>query len=188
MKTAAHSHEPAAVPPVPAGSEAIILGAGCFWCTEGVFQQLPGVSSATSGYMGGQVPNPTYEQVCGGQTGHAEVTRIVFDPAKISLQALLETFWKMHDPTQLNRQGQDVGTQYRSAIYHADDHQREIAEASRRDAAAKFSAPIVTEIAPATEFYPAEGYHQDYYRLNKDRNPYCTYVITPKLAKLGLEA
>ncbi len=179
---------PATIPPVPAGSEVITLGAGCFWCTEGVFQQLPGVGSVTSGYMGGKVLNPTYEQVCGGKTGHAEVTRIVYDPRQISLQTLLETFWKMHDPTQLNRQGGDVGTQYRSAIYYSTEEQRQVAQASLQAAAAKIGQPIVTEITAASEFYPAEAYHQDYYRQNKGRNPYCSYVITPKLQKLGLEA
>ncbi len=188
MNTAADSSRAPAPPPsLPPGAEAITLGAGCFWCTEGVFQQLPGVLSVTSGYMGGHVANPSYEQVCGGQTGHDEVTRVVFDPKRTSLQSLLLVFWQMHDPTQLNRQGQDVGTQYRSAIFYEDERQKQIAEASKRDAGSRHGAPIVTEITPASVFYPAEGYHQDYYRLNKDRNPYCSYVIKPKLAKLGLE-
>jgi peptide-methionine (S)-S-oxide reductase len=178
----------AAVPPAPEGAETIVLGAGCFWCTESVFQQLPGVLSVISGYMGGANPHPTYEQICGGNTGHAEVSRIVFDPKQLSLEALLEVFWKMHDPTTLNRQGNDVGTQYRSAIFYADERQRQIAQASAEAAAKKFAAPIMTEIAPASEFYPAEQYHQDYYRQNKSRNPYCAYVITPKLRKLGLES
>jgi peptide-methionine (S)-S-oxide reductase len=188
MQTDNNSHSPAPVPPIDAGCEAITLGAGCFWCTEGVFQQLPGVHSVTSGYMGGTVLNPTYEQVCGGRTGHDEVTRIVYDPQVTSLEALLETFWKMHDPTQLNGQGGDIGTQYRSAIFFETDEQRAVAEASRAAAGKRFSQPIVTEITPASEFYPAEEYHQDYYRQNKGRNPYCSYVITPKLQKLGLEA
>jgi peptide-methionine (S)-S-oxide reductase len=187
MPDSKKSHSPAPVPPVSAGCEAITLGAGCFWCTEGVFQQLPGVRSVTSGYMGGTVPNPTYEQVCGGRTGHDEVTRIVYDLEVTSLPALLEVFWKMHDPTQLNGQGGDIGTQYRSAIFYTTEEQRQAAEASREAAAKKFSKPIVTEITAASEFYPAEDYHQDYYRLNKDRNPYCSYVILPKLQKLGLE-
>ena len=166
----------------------ITLGAGCFWCTEGVFQQLPGVRSATSGYMGGTVANPTYEQVCGGRTGHDEVTRIVYDPKEVALPSLLEVFWKMHDPTQLNGQGGDIGTQYRSAIFYTTGEQREAAETSLQAAAKKFAKPIVTEITAASEFYPAEGYHQDYYRQNKGRNPYCSYVIAPKLQKLGLES
>jgi peptide-methionine (S)-S-oxide reductase len=182
------SKTPAPVPPIPPGCEVITLGAGCFWCTEGVFQQLPGVRSVTSGYMGGTLPNPTYQQVCGGRTGHDEVTRIVYDPREASLESLLEMFWKMHDPTQLNGQGGDIGTQYRSAIFYATEDQRQVAEASRQAVAKKFSKPIVTEITQASEFYPAEDYHQDYYRQNKGRNPYCSYVITPKLEKLGLEA
>jgi peptide-methionine (S)-S-oxide reductase len=177
---------PAVLPAAPEGTETIFLGAGCFWCTESVFQQIPGVLSAVSGYMGGAKANPTYEQICGGDTGHAEITRIVFDPKTLSLESLLDVFWKMHDPTTLNRQGNDVGTQYRSAIFYADERQHQAAEASKRAASAKFSSPIVTEIVPAAEFYPAENYHQDYYRLNKNRNPYCQYVITPKLKKLGL--
>ena len=179
---------PAAVPGVPPGAEVIDLGAGCFWCTEAVYQQLPGVLSVTSGYMGGTTVNPTYEQICGGDTGHAEITRVVFDPEKITLEQILEAFWKMHDPTTLNRQGNDMGTQYRSAIFYADDRQRTIAELSKEAAARNFRSPIVTEIVPLTTFYPAENYHQDYYNLNKTRNSYCAYVITPKLDKLGLKS
>lgn len=167
-------------------TESIVLGAGCFWCTESVFQQIPGVSSVVSGYTGGHLPHPTYEQVCGGKTGHNEVARLTFDPAVVSLAEILKTFWKMHDPTSLNRQGNDVGTQYRSGIYCAGDAQQAVAEASKAEAAAGFPAPIVTEIEPLGEFYPAEDYHQNYYRLNKSLNPYCRYVITPKLDKLGL--
>lgn len=179
--------KPANVPQAPEGAEVITLGAGCFWCTEAVFQQLPGVISATSGYMGGHVLNPTYEQICDGDTGHAEVTRIVFDPVKLPLPKLLDTFWKMHDPTTLNRQGADVGTQYRSAIYFENDSQREVAEQSKSDAQSRFPSPIVTEISKAATFYPAERYHQDYYKLNKSRNPYCQIVIAPKLDKLGMD-
>ena len=164
----------------------ITFGAGCFWCTEAVFQQLPGVLTVTSGYMGGQTLNPTYEQICEGNSGHAEVSRIVFDTTKTSLDDLLTAFWKMHDPTTLNRQGNDVGTQYRSAVFYDDDQQREVIEASKRTASKDFDRPIVTEIAPAAKFYPAEDYHQDYYNNNKNRNPYCAYVITPKLKKLHL--
>jgi peptide-methionine (S)-S-oxide reductase len=179
--------KPAPKSDVPDGAEVATLGAGCFWCTEAVFQQLRGVISVTSGYMGGQVRNPIYEQVCGGGTGHAEVTQIVFDPKKISFAKLLESFWKMHDPTTLNRQGNDSGTQYRSAIFFHSDAQRETAEKSKAEAQRHFKKPIVTEITKADDFYTAENYHQDYYRLNKNRNPYCRIVITPKLEKLGLE-
>lgn len=171
-----------------ATTETITLGAGCFWCTEAVFKQLPGVISVTSGYMGGQRKHPTYEQVCSGATGHAEVTRVVFDPQAIGLEQILETFWKAHDPTTLNRQGGDVGTQYRSAIFYENETQRAVAERSKEQAGARFANPIVTEITPAAEFYPAEDYHHDYYALNKNRNPYCQVVITPKLQKLGMQA
>ena len=188
MNTAARSSSPAPVPAAPAGSEIIDLAAGCFWCTEAVYQQIPGVLSVTSGYMGGQTVDPTYEQVCDGNTGHAEITRVVFDPQKVTLEQILGVFWKMHDPTTPNRQGNDVGTQYRSAIFYADDPQRTVAELSKQSAAAKFNAPIVTEIALATTFYPAENYHQDYYNSNKSRNSYCAYVITPKLDKLGMKS
>jgi peptide-methionine (S)-S-oxide reductase len=178
---------PAAIPGVPEGAEVITLGAGCFWCTEAVFQQIPGVLSVTSGYMGGKVPNPTYEEVSTGETGHAEVSRIVYDPKKTSLEKILGVFWEAHDPTSLNRQGADSGTQYRSAIYYTTGEQRQTAEKARADAAKEFSKPIVTEISKAGEFYPAENYHQDYYRLNKNKNPYCRMVISPKLKKLGLK-
>ena len=188
MTTAKYSEAPAPVPSSPADCQIIDLAAGCFWCTEAVFQQIPGVQSVTSGYMGGTTVNPTYKEICDGDTGHAEVTRIVFDPAKIPLATLLETFWKMHDPTTLNRQGNDVGTQYRSAIYYANDEQRTIAETSKQAASASFRSPIVTEISSATTFYPAENYHQDYYKQNKTRNSYCAYVITPKLDKLHLQS
>jgi peptide-methionine (S)-S-oxide reductase len=172
---------------IPPGAEIITLGAGCFWCTEAVYQQIPGVLSVTSGYMGGSVKNPTYEQVCTGQSGHAEVAQIAFDPKVTSLDKILATFWHIHDPTSLNRQGADSGTQYRSAIFYSTDAQRSIAEKSKADAAKEFSKPIVTEITKAPQFYPAENYHQDYYRLNKNRNPYCQRVIAPKLKKAGLK-
>lgn len=174
------------VKPVPESAEVITLGAGCFWCTEAVFQQIPGVLSVTSGYMGGRVKNPTYEMVCTGDTGHAEVAWVVYDPKQIALEKILDVFWEIHDPTSLNRQGNDVGTQYRSAIFYYTDTQRAVAEKSKAEAAKEFSKPIVTEIAKAGEFYPAEDYHQDYYRLNKERNPYCQIVIAPKLRKLHL--
>ena len=178
---------PAAVPEVPQGAEVITLGAGCFWCTEAVFQHMPGVLAVTSGYMGGNIVKPTYEQICSGNTGHAEVTRIVYDPAKAPLAKVLDTFWKMHDPTTPDRQGPDVGTQYRSAIFYDTEAQREIVEKSKAAAQPKFKVPIVTEIAKAGVFYPAETYHQDYYQLNKNRNPYCQIVIGPKLKKLGMD-
>ena len=172
---------------IPEGAESITLGAGCFWCTEAVFQQIPGVLSVTSGYMGGTVQNPTYEQVCTGATGHAEVSRVVYDPKLTSLEKILAVFWEAHDPTSLNRQGADSGTQYRSEIFYNTEAQREIAEKSKITASKEFSKPIVTLIAKAEQFYPAEDYHQDYYRLNKNRNPYCSMVIAPKLKKLGLK-
>ena len=181
------THQNAAMKPVPQGDEVIVLGAGCFWCTEAVFQQIPGVVSVTSGYMGGTVPNPTYEMVCNGDTGYAEVDRIVYNPRKTSLEKILDVFWEAHDPTALNRQGNDVGTQYRSAIFYYTDAQKMMAEKSKAEAAKEFSKPIVTEITKAGEFYPAENYHQDYYRLNKNRNPYCQIVIAPKLRKLHLK-
>jgi peptide-methionine (S)-S-oxide reductase len=187
LSSASDSKSPAAMPKVPPGAQLITLGAGCFWCTEAVYQQIPGVLSVTSGYMGGAVKNPTYEQVCSGSTGHAEVAQLVYDPKVTSLEKILTTFWQVHDPTTLNRQGADVGTQYRSAIFYHTSEQREIAEKSKADAAKEFSKPIVTEIAKATEFYPAENYHQNYYRLNKNRNPYCQAVIAPKLKKAGLK-
>ena len=187
MNEQPNAHEPAPMPKIPAGDEVVTLGAGCFWCTEAVFQQLPGVVSVTSGYMGGHVKNPTYDDVCTGESGHAEVSQIVFDPKKTSLEKILAVFWHAHDPTTLNRQGGDSGTQYRSAIFYSTDAQREVAEKSKREAAKEFADPIVTEITKVGEFYPAENYHQDYYRLNKGRNPYCHAVIGPKLKKLGLQ-
>lgn len=177
----------ASSPNIPEGAEVITLGAGCFWCTEAVFQQIPGVLSVMPGYMGGNTLNPTYEQICNGDTGHAEVAQIVFDPQKTNPAKILEVFWKAHDPTTLNRQGADEGTQYRSAIFYNNDGQKEVAEKSKAAAGSHFSRPIVTEITKAAQFYPAENYHRDYYRLNKNANPYCQVVITPKLKKLGLK-
>lgn len=175
-----------ALPKVPDGDDYVTVAAGCFWYTEAVFQQVPGVVSVTSGYTGGTVANPTYHQVCTGTTGHAESSRIVFDPKKTSLDKILAVFWEMHDPTSLNQQGADTGTQYRSAIFYNNDEQKKIAEKSKVEARKNFSRPIVTEITKAGPFYPAEDYHQDYYNLNKDRNPYCRAVIAPKLKKLGM--
>jgi peptide-methionine (S)-S-oxide reductase len=181
------THMPASMPKIPDGADSITLAAGCFWCTEAIFQQVPGVLSVTSGYTGGMTKNPTYEQVCTGETGHAEASRIAFDPKKTSLEKILAVFWEAHDPTSLNRQGNDSGTQYRSAIFYSTDEQKQVAEKSKAEAGKEFSKPIVTEITKLGEFYPAENYHQDYYRLNKGRNPYCSVVISPKLKKLGLK-
>ena len=167
--------------------QTITLGAGCFWCVEAIFEQYDGVEKVASGYMGGTTPNPTYQQVCSGDTGHAEVIQVQFDATKISLPQILNVFWQAHDPTTLNRQGNDVGTQYRSAIFYENEEQRQIAEDSKANVASSFQKPIVTEIKPATEFYPAEDYHQEYYRLNKTQ-PYCQLVIRPKLDKLGLKS
>jgi peptide-methionine (S)-S-oxide reductase len=183
----AMSDQPAALPEVPSGAQTATLGAGCYWCIDAAYRQLDGVHSVTSGFMGGHVKNPTYEQVCTGDTGHAEVVHIVFDPQKITYQKILEWFWKLHDPTTLNRQGNDVGTQYRSVIFHHNEEQKKAAEESKKAAASMFKDPIVTEIAAASEFYPAPAYHQDYYFQNKSKNPYCRFVIEPKLKKLKLD-
>ena len=158
---------------------------GCFWCTEAVFQQLNGVEKVTSGYSGGHVKNPTYEEVCNKKTGHAECLQIEYDPAKISFDELLEVFWKTHDPTTLNRQGNDVGPQYRSVIFYHNEEQKEKAEKYKAalNASGVFDAPIVTTIEPFTIFYPAENYHKNYYRNNTSQ-PYCYYVIKPKMEKL----
>ena len=178
---------PAPAPKVPEGAEKITLGAGCFWCIEAAYKQLDGVISATSGYMGGSVADPTYEDICTGTTGHAEVVQVVFDPKKISGEKILAWFWDLHDPTTLNRQGADVGTQYRSAIFYENDAQKTLAEASKKAAKENFKDPIVTEITKAGTFYPAENYHQDYYFQNKSKNGYCRVVIEPKLKKLKLD-
>ncbi len=159
------------------------LGGGCFWCIEAVFQMLPGVKSVTSGYAGGAKANPTYQEVCAGDTGHAEVIQIEYDPQKISYEKLLATFWEAHDPTTLNRQGADEGTQYRSIILYRNEAQKLAAEKSKAEAQKHFRQPIVTEIAPLKQFYPAEGYHQNYYRANPSQ-PYCRMVIRPKVEKL----
>ncbi len=167
-------------------TELATFGGGCFWCMEAVFERLSGVKSVTSGFAGGHTANPTYEQVCTGETGHAEVTQIEFDPAKISYEKLLDVFWQAHDPTTLNRQGADEGTQYRSVILYHDEAQKLAAEKSKAAAQKNFKHPIVTEIAPITKFYPAEGYHQEYYDHNSNA-PYCRVVIAPKLEKLEKE-
>jgi len=164
--------------------ETATFGAGCFWCVEAVFQELEGVQKVISGYEGGQVVNPTYKQVCTGTTGHAEVIQVKYDPSKISYEELLAAFWQSHDPTTLNRQGNDMGTQYRSAVFYHNEEQRKLAEKYKAelDKSGAWSNPIVTEIVPAATFYEAEDYHQNYYNLNGDQ-PYCAYVIRPKLDK-----
>lgn len=162
----------------------ITLAGGCFWCTEAIYRRLKGVESVIPGYTGGQTESPTYEQVCSGDTGHAEAIQIEFDPTIISFEKILEVFWATHDPTTLNRQGNDVGTQYRSAIFYNSDNQKTIAEKSLKDQQSKFQDPIVTEIVPFTKFYQAEDYHKDFYDKNKSKNPYCPVVIDPKLQKL----
>lgn len=161
------------------------LGAGCFWCVEAVFQRLKGVETVISGYTGGHLPSPSYQAICTGTTGHAEVIQIAFDPALASFSDLLEVFWHTHDPTTLNRQGNDVGTQYRSAIFYANPEQQAVAEASRTqtDASGLWPKPIVTEIVPLQVFYPAEDYHQNYFNNNPNQ-PYCSFAIPPKLRKL----
>jgi peptide-methionine (S)-S-oxide reductase len=165
--------------------ETAILGGGCFWCTEAAFDELYGVESVESGYAGGARSNPTYEQVCSGTTGHAEVVKVTFDPSRIAYRDLLEVFFTIHDPTTLNRQGADVGTQYRSVIFYMDDTQKITAETVMNEVAASgvWNGPLVTELSPAPEFFPAEAYHDEYYRRNSNQS-YCQVVIAPKLAKL----
>ncbi|MFC0774911.1 peptide-methionine (S)-S-oxide reductase MsrA [Terrimonas alba] len=158
---------------------------GCFWCTEAIFEQLNGVKSAVSGYTGGQTKNPTYKQVCTGETGHAECLQIIYDPKQISFDELLEVFWETHDPTTLNRQGNDVGTQYRSGIFYVNEEQKQKAEKYKAELAKSgaFDNPIVTEITAFSTFYPAENYHQEYFENNENNNPYCKIVIRPKVDK-----
>ena len=167
----------------PMKTEKATLGGGCFWCVEAVYERLPGILSVTSGYAGGQTENPTYEQIGTGKTGHAEVVQIEYDPEKISYQKIIDLFWDAHDPTTLNRQGADVGTQYRSIILTASEDEAHIAKESRDRAQGEFKSPIVTEIVPLEKFYPAEDYHQDFYRENP-MHPYNMAVIRPKLNKL----
>ena len=189
--------EPAAMTPTPSTTPSegaaepprfatITLGAGCYWCIEAVLEQVEGVIDVESGYMGGDVPNPTYEQVCSGTTNHAEVVKVVFDPKVLPLENLLDWFWRAHDPTTLNRQGADIGTQYRSAVFCESNEQVEAVQRSRDAAQPAFRNPIVTQIARASTFYPAETYHQDYYRNNPNQG-YCRAVIAPKLDKLKLK-
>ena len=177
--------DPAPASPAPS-PEVATFGAGCFWCVEAVYEQVEGVLDVSSGYMGGQNENPTYKEVCSGSTGHAEVVQVRFDPARVSYEELLDWFWRLHDPTTLNRQGADVGTQYRSAIFVHSDAQRAAAEKSRELAQERFDDPIVTEITEAGTYWVGEDYHQDYYRNNKSQG-YCRMVIRPKLRKLELQ-
>jgi len=162
-----------------------LFGAGCFWCVEAMFQRLDGVVKVESGYAGGHALNPTYKEVCTGTTGHAEVCRITFDPKKVSYETLLSIFWQTHDPTTLNRQGNDVGTQYRSSIFYYNDVQKQLAEKYKTElnASGAFSSPIVTEIIAVSNYYPAEDYHQNYYNQNSEQS-YCQFVIAPKVEKL----
>jgi peptide-methionine (S)-S-oxide reductase len=162
------------------------FGGGCFWCTEAVLQRIEGVLSVVSGYAGGSTPSPTYEEVCSGDTGHAEVIQVTYDPGMISYEEILDVFWQAHDPTTLDRQGGDTGTQYRSIILYADESQRAAAEASRKKAQTKHRDPIVTQIQPLTQFWKAEDYHQNYYSTHESAG-YCRMVISPKLRKLKLE-
>ena len=164
--------------------EVATIGAGCFWCVETVYNLMHGVESAISGYAGGKTKNPTYKEVCSGMTGHAEVVQITYDPNVISYSEILEIFWTCHDPTQLNRQGNDVGTQYRSVIYYHDEGQKTIAEQSMKETAPTiWSGKIVTELSPMPEFYAAEDYHQDYFNQNP-QNGYCAAVVSPKVSKI----
>ena len=166
--------------------EKAIIGGGCFWCTEAVFEHFEGIQSVVSGYAGGQIKNPTYKQICTGNTGHAEVIKITYDPKIISFKKILEIFGECHDPTTLNRQGADVGTQYRSTIMYLSEEQKKIAENWKVELSNKLVDPVVTEITEAPVFYEAEDYHQDYYKKNPNQG-YCTFVIKPKLKKLNLE-
>ena len=168
----------------PAATQKLTIGGGCFWCVEAVLQRVNGVKKVVSGYSGGHVPNPTYEQVCTKLTGHAEVAQIEFDPAVVKLDAVLDVFFAAHDPTTPNQQGADKGPQYRSVIFYANDEQKKAAEAAKERAKKEWGATIVTEISPLKQFYAAEDYHQNYFNLNKNRNPYCSAVIAPKLHKL----
>ena len=172
----------------PPAVETITLGAGCFWCIEAVLEQIDGISDVTSGYMGGAVENPTYEQICTGLTGHAEVVQVTFDPKVIDFAGVLEYFWKLHDPTTLNRQGNDVGTQYRSAIFYHNEEQRSAAKRSMEkfDNSGEYSNPIVTEITTLDQFWPAEDYHNNYYDNNPNQ-PYCRIISKPKLDKLFMD-
>lgn len=180
VKTESKDSKPAA----KSSTQSIIVGGGCFWCVEAVFQRLPGVTKVVSGYSGGHVVNPTYEQICTKTTGHAEVAKVEFDPEKVKLDTVLDVFFAAHDPTTLNKQGADEGPQYRSCIFYANDEQKKAAEEAKRRNQSEWKNPIVTEIGPLKNWYPAEDYHQNYFNLNANKNPYCSYVIVPKLRKL----
>lgn len=183
--SASSAAEPAAetkAAPAAAKTEEAIFGGGCFWCTEGCYLIVKGVTKVVSGYTGGHVENPTYKQVCTGETGHAEVVKVTFDPAVVSYKDLVDLFWYAHDPTTLNRQGADVGTQYRSAIYYTSEEQKKIAEASKAEHAKEFSSPIVTEITKEAKFYPAEDYHQNFANNNPTQGYVCN-VVLPKVDK-----
>jgi peptide-methionine (S)-S-oxide reductase len=176
--------EPVPAPRSPsAKTELATFGGGCFWCTEAVFERVPGVRKVVSGYAGGKTQHPTYKQICLGDTGHAEVIQVEFDPAQVTFAQLLETFFEAHDPTTLNRQGADEGTQYRSVIFYHNEDQKRAAEAAKRAAAKIWDDPIVTEISPAPTFWPAEDYHQNYFAKNPTQG-YCSFVIRPKVKKL----
>ncbi len=174
---------PRAPASIPANAETLVLGGGCFWCVEAAYEMVPGVIAAESGYAGGKRPSPSYEQVCTGATGHAEVIKITFDPAKVTRGQLVDFFWDIHDPTTLNRQGADEGTQYRSVIYYATPEEKAVIDASLARANPAWGGKIVTEVSPLPEFYPAEAYHQDYYKNNPSAG-YCRVVIKPKIDKL----
>jgi peptide-methionine (S)-S-oxide reductase len=180
------AEEPGPAAATSGKTETATFGAGCYWCTEAVVQRIQGVKKSVSGFMGGHVDNPSYEAVCTGTTGHAEVIQVEFDPSVVSFAELVDIFWQLHDPTTLNRQGADVGTQYRSVIFYHSEAQKAVAEQSKKNAASKFQDPIVTEISPASTFYPAKADHQNYYNRNKFAG-YCRVVIHPKLKKLGLD-
>ena len=171
---------------MPAENETIVLGAGCFWCVEAVYERIDGVIDVEAGYANGHTEHPTYKEVCTGNTGFAEVAKVTFDPQLVKLSEIFDTFWLAHDPTTLNRQGADVGTQYRSGIYYSSEEQKTKAEKSLTNAQSAFDNNIVTEIQPLQKYTVAEDYHQDYYNNNKNA-PYCSYIITPKLKKLKLE-
>jgi peptide-methionine (S)-S-oxide reductase len=187
-RTAPTGTEPTPASPASAKLETATFGEGCFWCTEAVYQRLRGVKSVVSGYSGGHVDKPTYNAVCSGETGHAEVIQVTYDPAAISFDDLLKVFWQTHDPTTPNQQGHDIGTQYRSAIFYHNDEQRRVAESYKKqlDQAGTFKSPIVTEITPFKNFFPAEDYHQDYFNLNPTQQ-YCQFVIRPKVEKFNKE-
>jgi len=163
--------------------QTLILGGGCFWCLEAVFQRVKGVDGVVSGYTGGAIPDPDYRSVCSGTTGHAEVIAITYDPERVSIASLLEIFWAVHDPTTLNRQGADTGTQYRSVIYYGSDEERAVIETAIKTEQPRWSDPIVTEVSPKETFYPAEAYHQNYYNENSAQG-YCQFVVAPKVKKL----